>query len=129
VASRTDPPLPLARLRAGGQLAELREADLRFTPEEAAALLRTAVGPELPQAAVAALGDRTEGWVVGLQLAALSLRGQDDVGAFVAGFSGSHRYVLDYLCEEVLDGQPEPLRTFRWRPRSWSGCRGRCAMR
>jgi LuxR family maltose regulon positive regulatory protein len=112
LASRTDPPLPLARLRASGQLAELREADLRFTSEEAAALLRTTVGPELPQAAVAALGDRTEGWVVGLQLAALSLRGHADVGAFVDGFSGSHRYVLDYLCEEVLDGQPEPLRAF-----------------
>jgi LuxR family maltose regulon positive regulatory protein len=112
LASRTDPSLPLARLRAGGQLTELREADLRFTPEEAAALLRTTVGPELPQAAVAALGDRTEGWVVGLQLAALSLRGHADVGAFVEGFSGSHRYVLDYLCEEVLDGQPEPLRAF-----------------
>jgi LuxR family transcriptional regulator, maltose regulon positive regulatory protein len=112
LASRTDPSLPLARLRASGQLAELREADLRFTSEEAAALLRTTVGPELPQAAVAALGDRTEGWVVGLQLAALSLRGHADVGAFVDGFSGSHRYVLDYLCEEVLDGQPEPLRAF-----------------
>jgi ATP/maltotriose-dependent transcriptional regulator MalT len=112
LASRADPPLPLARLRAGGQLTELREADLRFCAEEAAALLRTAVGAELPEAAVAALGERTEGWVAGLQLAALSLRGQDDVGAFVAGFSGSHRYVLDYLCEEVLDGQPEPLRAF-----------------
>jgi LuxR family transcriptional regulator, maltose regulon positive regulatory protein len=112
LASRADPPLPLARLRARGQLAELREADLRFTLEEAAALLRTAVGPELPEAAVAALGDRTEGWVAGLQLAALSLQGQDDIGAFVEGFSGSHRYVLDYLAEEVLDRQPEPLRAF-----------------
>ena len=112
LASRADPPLPLARLRAGGQLTELREADLRFTREEAAALLRTAVGPELPEAAVAALGDRTEGWVAGLQLAALSLRGHPDISAFVEGFSGSHRYVLDYLCEEVLDGQPEPLRAF-----------------
>jgi LuxR family transcriptional regulator, maltose regulon positive regulatory protein len=112
LASRADPPLPLARLRASGQLVELREVDLRFTPEEAAALLRTAVGVELPEAAVAALGDRTEGWVAGLQLAALSLRGQDDIGAFVAGFSGSHRFVLDYLAEEVLDRQPEPLRAF-----------------
>jgi LuxR family maltose regulon positive regulatory protein len=112
LASRADPPLPLARLRAGGQLTELREADLRFTPEEAAALLRTAVGPELPEAAVVALGDRTEGWVAGLQLAALSLRGQDDIGAFVEEFSGSHRYVLDYLAEEVLDRQPSELRQF-----------------
>jgi ATP/maltotriose-dependent transcriptional regulator MalT len=81
LASRVDPPLPLARLRAGGQLTELREADLRFTREEAAALLRTAVGTELPEAAVAALGDRTEGWAAGLQLAALSLPGHADVGA------------------------------------------------
>jgi LuxR family transcriptional regulator, maltose regulon positive regulatory protein len=112
LASRADPPLPLARLRAGGQLTELREADLRFTREEAAELLRTAVGTELSEAAVTALGDQTEGWVAGLQLAALSLKGQDDVGAFVEGFSGGHRYVLDYLTEEVLDRQPQKLRAF-----------------
>jgi ATP/maltotriose-dependent transcriptional regulator MalT len=112
LASRADPPLPLARLRARGQLAELREADLRFTPKEAAELLRTAVGSELPEAAVAALGDRTEGWVAGLQLAALSLRDRGEITAFVEGFSGSHRYVLDYLTEEVLDRQPKQLRTF-----------------
>jgi LuxR family transcriptional regulator, maltose regulon positive regulatory protein len=129
LASRADPPLPLARLRAGGQLTELREADLRFSSEEAAALLRTAVGRELPEAAVAALGERTEGWVAGLQLAALSLRGRTDVAAFVEGFSGSHRYILDYLTEEVLDRQPEPFGPSCWRPRSWSGCRGRCVLR
>jgi LuxR family transcriptional regulator, maltose regulon positive regulatory protein len=112
LASRADPPLPLARLRARGQLVELREADLRFTPEETAALLGTAVGPGLSEAAVAVLGERTEGWVAGLQLAALSLHGHTDVDAFVAGFSGSHRYVLDYLTEEVLDRQPQELRTF-----------------
>ena len=112
LASRADPPLSLARLRAQGQLTELREADLRFTPPEAAELLRTAVGPELPEAAVAALGDRTEGWVAGLQLAVLSLRGQADIGAVVEGFSGGHRYVLDYLAEEVLDRQPQELRAF-----------------
>ncbi|HEX8131844.1 MAG TPA: AAA family ATPase, partial [Actinomycetes bacterium] len=112
VASRTDPPLPLARLRARGQLAELREHDLRFTPQEAAQLLHAAVGSDLPAAAVAALGARTEGWVAGLQLAALSLQGRGDVTAFVKGFSGSHRYVLDYLTEEVLDRQPQPLRGF-----------------
>ena len=92
---------------ARGQLAELRAADLRFTPEEAAALLRRA-GTRLPEAAVAALAARTEGWVAGLQLAALSLRGHADAG-FVATFTGSHRYVLDYLTEEVLDRQPEHL--------------------
>jgi LuxR family maltose regulon positive regulatory protein len=112
LASRADPPLPLARLRARGQLAELRERDLRFTPEEAAELLHRAVGSELPEAAVVALGDRTEGWVAGLQLAALSLQGRSDIGEFVEGFSGSHRYVLDYLTEEVLDRQPEPLQSF-----------------
>jgi LuxR family maltose regulon positive regulatory protein len=112
LASRADPPLPLARLRARGQLAELRADDLRFTPEEAAALLRAAVGPDLPEAAVAVLQKRTEGWVAGLQLATLSLQGRGDIAAFVEGFSGSHRYVLDYLTEEVLDRQPEQLRTF-----------------
>jgi LuxR family maltose regulon positive regulatory protein len=112
LASRADPPLPLARLRASGQLVELREADLRFTPEEAAALLKATVDAELPEAAVATLGDRTEGWVAGLQLAALSLHGQADISTVVEEFSGSHRYVLDYLCEEVLDRQPEPLRAF-----------------
>ena len=112
LASRSDPPLPLARLRAGGQLAELRAADLRFTAAEAAALLRESAGADLPAAAVAALAARTEGWVAGLQLAALSLRGQADPAGFVAAFSGSHRYVLDYLAEEVLDRQQEELRTF-----------------
>ena len=112
LATRADPPLPLARLRARGQLAELRAADLRFTAEEAAALLREAVGPELPDAAVTALVARTEGWAAGLQLATLSLRGQADMAGFVEGFSGSHRYVLDYLTEEVLDRQPNQVRTF-----------------
>ena len=112
LASRADPPLPLARLRARGQLAELRAAELRFTADEAAAMLREAVGDDLPDAAVAALGARTEGWAAGLQLAALSLHGRDDAAAFVAAFTGSHRYVLDYLAEEVLEGQDKQVRTF-----------------
>jgi LuxR family transcriptional regulator, maltose regulon positive regulatory protein len=112
LASRADPPLPLARLRARGQLTELRQADLRFTPDEVAELLRAAVGTDLPATAVAALGDRTEGWAAGLQLAALSLRDRRDPAGFVAGFSGNHRFILDYLAEEVLDGQPESLREF-----------------
>jgi LuxR family maltose regulon positive regulatory protein len=112
LASRSDPPLPLARLRAGAQLAELRARDLRFTAEEAAALLREAVDGDLPGAAVAALAARTEGWAAGLQLAALSLRGQPDVTGFVAAFSGSHRYVLDYLTDEVLDGQTDRVHEF-----------------
>ena len=112
LTSRADPPLPLARLRARGQLAELRAAELRFTDQEAAALLAAAAGPGLPEAAVAALVDRTEGWAAGLQLAGLSLRGQADAAGFVAAFSGSHRFVLDYLTDEVLAGQPAPVREF-----------------
>ncbi len=112
LASRADPPLPLARLRARGQLAELRAADLRFSPEEAAALLREAIGRHLSESDVVALTTRTEGWAAGLQLAALSLGGQADVAGFVATFSGSHRYVLDYLTEEVLELQTERVRGF-----------------
>jgi LuxR family transcriptional regulator, maltose regulon positive regulatory protein len=112
LASRADPPLPLARLRASGQLAELRTDDLRFSEQEAADLLREATGADLPGAAVTALAVRTEGWVAGLQLAGLSLRGQADPAQFVAAFSGSHRYVLDYLAEEVLDQQSDQVREF-----------------
>jgi LuxR family maltose regulon positive regulatory protein len=115
LTSRSDPPLGLARLRARGQLAELRAADLRFTADEAAALVREMAGEPgaaLPDTALAALAARTEGWAAGLQLAALSLRGQADPAAFVAAFTGSHRYVLDYLAEEVLECQPEQVQTF-----------------
>ena len=112
VATRSDPPLPLARLRARGQLAELRAADLRFTLGETAQLMAASTGHDLPEDLVMALGERTEGWVAGLQLAALSLQGRRDVVGFVEEFSGSHRYVLDYLTEEVLDRQPEDVRTF-----------------
>ena len=112
LASRSDPPLPLARLRAGGQLAELRAGDLRFTAEEAAALLRETAGDALPTEAVGALAARTEGWAAGLQLAGLSLRGRPDVAGFVAAFSGTYRYVLDYLTDEVLEGQTGQVREF-----------------
>jgi LuxR family maltose regulon positive regulatory protein len=112
VSGRADPPLPLARLRARGQLAELRAADLRFTGEEAAALLGEAAGPGLPAAAAETLTARTEGWAAGLQLAALSLRGRTDAAGFVAAFSGSHRFVLDYLADEVLDRQTSEVRAF-----------------
>jgi len=111
LASRSDPPLALARLRARGQLTEVRVAELRFTPAEAAELLQHAASA-LPDASVAALAARTEGWAAGLALAALSLRGHDDAAAFVAAFTGSHRYVLDYLAEEVLERQDEQLRMF-----------------
>jgi LuxR family transcriptional regulator, maltose regulon positive regulatory protein len=111
VASRADPPLPLPRLRARGQLVELRERDLRFTADETAVLLREA-GLDLPSASLTALVARTEGWVAGLQLAGLSLHGHADPAGFVASFSGSHRYVLDYLTEEVLARQPEDVVRF-----------------
>ena len=111
LASRSDPPLGLARLRARGQLTEIREAELRFTPAEASELFQHAASA-LPDASVAALAARTEGWAAGLQLAALSLRGHEDAAAFVAAFTGSHRYVLDYLAEEVLEQQDSRLRTF-----------------
>ena len=112
VSGRADPPLPLARLRARGQLAELRAADLRFTADEAASLLGEAAGPGLPAAAAEALVARTEGWAAGLQLAGLSLRGHADPAGFAAAFSGSHRFVLDYLADEVLDGQTGQVRAF-----------------
>src|SRR5579859_975481 len=112
VSGRSDPPLPLARLRARGQLAEVRAPELRFTVDEAAALLREAVRADLTDAQVAALTARTEGWAAGLQLAALSLRGQTDTAGFVVAFSGSHRFVLDYLTQEVLEQQSELVRIF-----------------
>ena len=115
LTSRSDPPLALSRLRGRGQLAELRAAELRFTPAEAAALLRPAAagscGP-LSDAVVTALAARTEGWAAGLQLAALSLRGQPDVEGFVAEFTGSHRFILDFLAEEVLEQQSDQVRAF-----------------
>jgi LuxR family maltose regulon positive regulatory protein len=106
ITTRVDPPLPLPRLRARGLLSELRAEDLRFTVEEAAAFLHETMGLDVGAAEVEALERRTEGWIAGLQMAALSLRGRDDVSAFIAGFTGSHRFVLDYLTEEVLDRQP-----------------------
>jgi len=112
VSGRADPPLPLARLRAHGQLAELRAVDLRFSPEEATALLGETAGLGLPASTAQALVARTEGWAAGLQLAGLSLRGHADAAGFVAAFGGSHRLVLDYLADEVLDGQTEQVRTF-----------------
>jgi LuxR family maltose regulon positive regulatory protein len=97
IATREDPHLPLARLRARGQLTELRAADLRFTPAEAAGFLNQVMGLNLSAEDIAALETRTEGWIVGLQLAAVSLQGRDDPSAFVHAFSGSNRFVLDYL--------------------------------
>ena len=111
IASRADPPLPLARLRARGELVEVRAADLRFTADEAASYLNGAMGLELTAHDVAALEGRTEGWIAALQLAALSMQGRDDAADFIAGFAGDDRYVVDYLVEEVVQRQPPTSRT------------------
>jgi LuxR family maltose regulon positive regulatory protein len=114
LASRSDPPLPLSHLRGRGQMAETRQADLRFTPDEAAAFLNEGMGLSLSAEQIAALEQRTEGWIVGLQMAALSLRGQGEaqIDQFVRSFAGSHRYVLDYLTDEVLRRQPPGIQQF-----------------
>ncbi len=112
IAGRADPPLPLSRLRGRGELAELRAADLRFTPEEAAAFLNEVMGLDLLTDDVAALETRTEGWIAGLQLAALSMQGREDVPGFIRAFAGNDRYIADYLVEEVLQRQPERVRSF-----------------
>jgi len=112
LATRVDPPLPVAQLRAGGRLAELRAADLRFRPEEAAAYLNGAMVLGLSEQDVATLGERTEGWIAALQLAALSLQGREQAGAFIAEFAGDDHYIVDYLAEEVLGRQPEEVRDF-----------------
>ena len=112
MTSRNDPPIGLARLRARGDLAEIRSDDLRFSDDDAAALLNGATGLELPAGQVAALRSRTEGWAAGLYLAGLSLRGRDDADAFIADFAGDDRMVVDYLAAEVLEGQAPERRDF-----------------
>ncbi len=112
IAGRMDPPLPLARLRARNELTELRATDLSFKPHEAAAFLNEIMGLGLSAADVAALDARTEGWIAGLQMAALSMQGRNDLSTFVAAFTGSHRYIMDYLTEEVLEQQPEQMQRF-----------------
>lgn len=114
ITTRIDPPLPLARLRGRGQLTELRVADLRFTNEEATTFLNQMMHLELSAENIAALGSRTEGWITGLQLAALSLQERDaaHVTRFIQSFTGIHHHILDYLVEEVLQQQPPRLQTF-----------------
>jgi LuxR family transcriptional regulator, maltose regulon positive regulatory protein len=112
IATRVDPPLALSRLRARGLLLELRGDDLRFTTGESGAFLNGAMGLTLDTREVAELERRTEGWVVGLQMAAISLAGRDRPQAFIEHFSGSNRYVLDYLTDEVLDRQRPEVREF-----------------
>ncbi|MBK8910386.1 MAG: tetratricopeptide repeat protein [Chlorobi bacterium] len=112
LTSRVDPPLPLARLRGRRQLTEIRSGDLRFTPDEAAAFLNAVMGLDLAANDVAALESRTEGWIAGLQLAALSVRNRSDASGFIQAFTGSHRHVVDYLADEVLHRQPEAVQRF-----------------
>ena len=112
MATRADPPLSLARLRARGHLTEIRAADLRFNSEEVMAFLTQALGLNLSAGEIAVLEARTEGWIAGLQLAALSMRGRNDIPDFLEAFTGSHHYIIDYLVQEVLARQPEPVQTF-----------------
>ena len=112
LATRADPSLPLARLRAQGQLTEVRAADLRFGGAEVDAFLQSVMGLDLEASTIAAMEQRTEGWIAGLQLAALSLQGRTDISGFLATFSGSHRYVLDYLSDEVLARQDAAVQQF-----------------
>ncbi|MBN2099874.1 MAG: hypothetical protein JW753_09810, partial [Dehalococcoidia bacterium] len=112
ISTRIDPPLPLARLRANGQLCEIRTGDLRFTPKEAAVLLNDLMGLGLSEGDIAVMDARTEGWVTSLQMAALSMRGREDISKFVASFGGSHRFVLDYLSDEVLSRQTADVQSF-----------------
>ncbi len=112
IATRVDPPMPVARLRAKGELLELREADLRFTPEELKEFLTQLMGLKLSTDQINKLASRTEGWVTGLQLAAISMRGREDVAGFIEAFSGSHEYIVDYLTDEVLIALSEDLQSF-----------------
>ena len=112
IVTRADPPLPLARLRASGAVTEVRAPDLRFTLNEAATFLNQVMDLDLSAADVAALETRTEGWIVSLHMAALSMQGRADRASFIRAFTGSHRLVIDYLVEEVLERQPESVRSF-----------------
>jgi LuxR family maltose regulon positive regulatory protein len=112
VATRADPPLPVARLRGRGQVIEMRQNDLRFTPEEAAQFLNQVMDLKLSPQDVKTLASRTDGWIAGLQMAAVSMQGRNDIGNFIQSFSGSNRYILDYLLEEVLHRQPIAIQAF-----------------
>jgi LuxR family maltose regulon positive regulatory protein len=112
ISTRADPPLPLARLRARGKLVEFRQANLRFTHQQITDFLREVMGLDLTPGDITALEKRTEGWIAGLQMAALSMQQRDDLNSFVQEFSGSHRYVMDYLLEEVLSRQSPAVQRF-----------------
>jgi len=112
LGTRADPPLPLARLMARGQLVEVRGEALSFTSDEAARFLRETLGLDLTESQATALAAQTEGWAAGLQLAGLALRERPDADAFIEEFSGTHRFVLDYLVDEVLALQPDDVQVF-----------------
>jgi LuxR family transcriptional regulator, maltose regulon positive regulatory protein len=114
IATCADPPLPLARMRARWQVVELRANDLTFAEAEAAYFLNDVMGISLDEVSVAALEERTEGWIAGLQMAALSMRDRKDISGFIEGFSGTNRYILDYLLEEVLANQPPEIQHFQY---------------
>jgi LuxR family maltose regulon positive regulatory protein len=124
LTTRADPPLPLARLRARGELVEIRAADLRFTSDEVATYLNGAMGLALTPGDVDALESRTEGWIAALQLAALTMQGRTDIAGFIAGFAGDDRYIVDYLVEEVLRRQPDQVRSFLLRTSILAGMSG-----
>jgi LuxR family maltose regulon positive regulatory protein len=112
ISGRTDPPLPISRLRVQGEVNEVRTPELRFTKKEAATFLNDLMGFDLSSDSIAALEARTEGWIASLKLAAISMQGRDDWPEFIAKFSGSHRYVIDYLVDEVMARQPEEVQIF-----------------
>jgi LuxR family maltose regulon positive regulatory protein len=112
IATRADPPLPLSKLRVRGEMVELRAAELRFAPDETAEFFGRSAGVELLAEDVAKLEERTEGWPAGLQIAALAIRDHADVAGFIDAFAGSNRHVVDYLAEEVVERQPDHVRTF-----------------
>jgi LuxR family maltose regulon positive regulatory protein len=112
IATREDPHLPLTRLRGHGQLSELRASDLRFTSLETALFLNQIMGLDISTKDIDILESRTEGWIAGLQLAAISIQGSNDASRFIESFNGSHHFILDYLMEEVLNHQPEFIQSF-----------------
>ncbi|MDI7275625.1 MAG: LuxR C-terminal-related transcriptional regulator [Anaerolineae bacterium] len=112
ISTRADPPIPIARLRSRGQVVEIRTDDLRLTPDEAAAFLNQTMGLALSPEQAAALDERAEGWIAGLQMAALSMRGREDVDGFIRAFAGTHRFIMDYLLEEVLAREPQDVQAF-----------------
>src|SRR5512147_181584 len=112
IAGRSDPPLPLPKWRASDRVSEIRAADLRFTPDETAAFVNRVMALGLTADQVSLLESRVEGWIAGLQLAAVSLQGRTDAASFLAAFTGSNRYILDYLVDEVLHRQPEDIQQF-----------------